>query len=148
VIVCLVHHADAVGPHVDPQRPLSEIGRAQAELVAAAIKARGLQPAAIWHSGKLRARQTAETCLRIVNPFADFRMIRGLQPDDPPEWLRDELVAESRDVLLAGHMPHMARLLLVLAPTSATFPLHGMVALERQESGGWIEFARFDSGHL
>ena len=29
--VCVVHHADAVGPHVDPQRPLSALGRQQAD---------------------------------------------------------------------------------------------------------------------
>src|SRR5262245_41480035 len=33
----LVHHADAVGPHVDPQRPLSSLGRQQADDVAAKL---------------------------------------------------------------------------------------------------------------
>jgi phosphohistidine phosphatase len=137
--VYLVHHADAVGPHVDPQRPLSELGRRQADWVAAAIRDTGFQPAAIGHSGKLRSRQTAEACLRAANPFAQFRMIRGLQPDDPPEWLRDELVAESRDVLLAGHMPNIARLCALLSPGCAPFPLHGAVGLERSEGAPGLE---------
>src|SRR6476660_9017266 len=100
----LVHHADAVGPHVDPQRPLSALGRRQADDLAARAQARGVQPAAIWHSGKLRARQTAEAFLRACSPSAEFKMIRGLLPDDPPAFVRDQLTGESRDVLLAGHM--------------------------------------------
>jgi phosphohistidine phosphatase len=62
--VILVHHADAVGPEVDPQRPLSSLGQQQAQAVANQLKARGSAPSAIWHSGKLRARQTAEVVSR------------------------------------------------------------------------------------
>ena len=80
-----VHHADAVGPDVDPQRPLSPtLGRTQAAALAERVKAAGFKPASIWHSGKLRARQTAESFLQACNPFAEFRMVRGLRPDDPP----------------------------------------------------------------
>ena len=136
-----VHHADAVGPEVDPQRPLSAIGWQQAETIAAALRDANAKPAAIWHSGKLRSRQTAEVCLRVVNPFAQFMMIRGLRPEDPPEWLRDELAAETRDVLLVGHMPHIARLVAMLSPGYA-IPVHGSVTLERRDDGGWTPIAR------
>jgi phosphohistidine phosphatase SixA len=81
--------------------------------------------------------------LRTVNPFAQFMMVRGLRPEDPPEWLRDELIAETRDVLLVGHMPHIARLSALLAPGSGTFPLHGMMAFERGDAG-WTLVARAD----
>ena len=64
-------------------------------------------------------------------------MIRGLLPDDPAEWLRDELAAESRDVLLVGHMPHIARLVDLLSRGSVTIPLHGLVGFERGEGGVW-----------
>src|SRR5262245_21256686 len=97
--LALVHHADAVGPNVDPQRPLSSLGHEQADRLAARTKAAQFSPAAIWHSGKLRARQTAEAFLRACNPFAEFRMVRGLHPDDPPEIIRDALVGESQDLL-------------------------------------------------
>lgn len=140
--VCLVHHADAVGPAEDPLRPLSELGHRQAQEMAGHTRDAGFVPAVIWHSGKLRARQTAEAFLRACNPFAEFRMVRGLRPDDPPEWLRDELAAEDRDVLLAGHMPNIARLAHALAPQSEPFPAHGVVVFERGEAGSWREVAR------
>jgi phosphohistidine phosphatase len=131
----LVHHADAVGPDIDPQRPLSLAGRAHADRLAKEAASRGVAPAAIWHSGKLRARQTAEAFLRTCNPFAELAAARGLQPDDPPRWLRDMLTDETRDVMVVGHMPHLPRSLNLLISGAEhaliDFPLHGMVALER-----------------
>ena len=139
--VLLVHHADAVGPGVDTQRPLSDLGRRQADEMAKAAAAIGFVPVAIWHSGKLRSRETAEAFLRACAPFAQFKMIRGLQPDDPPEWLRDELGAEDRDLLLVGHMPHIARLTALLSGGAVTMPLHGTVGFEKNEDGNWTIFS-------
>ena len=58
--VVLAHHAQAVGPEVDAMRPLSSVGQAVAARVATVAAGRGVVPEIIWHSGKLRARQTAE----------------------------------------------------------------------------------------
>jgi phosphohistidine phosphatase len=140
----LVHHADAVGPDVDPQRPLSARGRAQAAQLADALRDRGISPAAIWHSGKLRSRQTAEAFLR-HSPFADFRMVRGLRPDDPPIWMRADLMAEDRDILLVGHMPSIAALADALVSGRAAFPLHGLIGAERDDRGTWTELVRLVS---
>ena len=136
----LVHHGDAVGPEVDPQRPLSARGRAAVEQLAASAASRGAKPAVVWHSGKLRAKQTAEAFWRACNPFAEFSATRDLQPEDPPEWMRDRLRAEPRDLLLAGHYPHVPRLLALLVPGSASFPEHGVVALRTDDDGEtWTE---------
>jgi phosphohistidine phosphatase len=144
----LVHHGDAVGPEVDPQRPLSARGREAVERAAADAARRGARPAVVWHSGKLRAKQTAEAFWRACNALAEFSAIRDLQPDDPPEWFRDRLIGESRDLLIAGHYPHLPRLLTLLADggaTSACFPQHGVVALETADEGKtWKELWRID----
>jgi phosphohistidine phosphatase len=60
MLLFLVHHAQAVDALMDPQRPLSDRGRADAEALASRVAARGAKPSVIWHSGKQRARQTAE----------------------------------------------------------------------------------------
>jgi phosphohistidine phosphatase len=145
--VFLVHHADAVAGNIDHMRPLSPRGLAQAEQVAKELAARGAKPAAIWHSGKLRARQTAEVCWRAVNPFAAFTAVRGLQPEDDPETIAVALAAEDRDVLLASHMPFLPTLLHRLTTgrrdrMSAAFPLNGVVALER-DGDVWTERWRY-----
>jgi phosphohistidine phosphatase SixA len=77
---------------------------------------------------------------------AEFSITKDLQPDDPPQWMRDRLRAEPRDVLLAGHFPHLPRLLSLLVSggeTGADFPLHGVVALVTDDEGEtWREVWR------
>jgi phosphohistidine phosphatase len=147
VRVFLVHHGDAVGPEVDPRRPLSLEGREAVERLAAEAAARGARPAVVWHSGKLRAKQTAEAFWRACNALAELSASRDLQPDDPPAWIRDRLRAEPRDLLIAGHFPHLPRLLALLVggreDEAGSFPLHGVVALQTADDGEtWTELWR------
>lgn len=143
MILYLIHHGDAVGPDVDPRRPLSPRGRAEVERLAADAAGRGARPLVVWHSGKLRAKQTAEAFWRACNPFAEFSATRDLQPDDPPQWIRDRLRGESRDVMIAGHFPHLPRLFGVLTGAAEGFPLHGAVALASDDAGeSWRELWR------
>jgi phosphohistidine phosphatase len=147
----LVHHGEAVGPEVDPRRPLSPCGREAVERLAAEAAARGAKPALVWHSGKLRARQTAEAMRRACNPFAELAASRDLQPADKPGWLRDRLRGEARDVLVAGHFPHLQRLAALLLTgrddPPADLPPHGLVALASDDEGDtWREEWRLPSG--
>ena len=130
-------------PDVDPARPLSTRGRVDVDLLAQQAAQRGVKPDVIWHSGKLRARQTAEAFWRRCNPLAKFSAVRGLQPSDPTGWIVDALAVDERQVMLVGHLPHLPRLLAHLTTgdvnaTPAEFPLNGMVALER-EGTNWKE---------
>jgi phosphohistidine phosphatase len=138
VTLYLVHHGDAVGPEVDPMRPLSDQGRSQVEALAKRSSEQGAKPDVVWHSGKLRARQTAEAFWRYCNPLAAFAATRGLQPSDPPTWIIDVIAGDRRAVMLVGHFPHLPRLFGVLLgddpeAAPAPFPLHGIVALEHEE---------------
>ena len=136
----LVHHGNAVGPEVDPQRPLSPRGREDVARLAADVAARGVKPDVIWHSGKLRAKQTAEAFWRSCNPFAEFSATRDLQPVDPPEWMRERLRGEARTIMIAGHYPHLPGLLSLLLGGSQTFPMNGVVALRSDDDGAtWTE---------
>jgi phosphohistidine phosphatase len=147
-MILLVHHGEAVNPAVDASRPLSERGRSEVTRLAEEAAARGVKPDVIWHSGKLRARQTAEAYWRACNPLAPFSAARGLLPDDPPNWMRDQLAGETRSTVVVGHMPHMPRLLRLLITGDAdavtvNFPQHGCVALE-PEGNRWKEIWRLE----
>lgn len=142
----LVHHAAALGPKEDPSRPLSLAGRAWADEAALLAASRGVKPAAVWHSGKLRARQTAEAYWRACNPLATFRAERGLQPGDPPQWMAERLLVEDGELVVVGHMPHLVlllRLLLSGDPQAGAheFPSHAAIALDRR-GGSWTELWR------
>jgi phosphohistidine phosphatase len=133
----LVHHGDAVGPGIDPRRPLSPSGRMAVDRLAAECALKGAKPSVVWHSGKLRAKQTAEAYWRACNALAQFSAARNLQPDDRPQWIADQLLGETRDILIAGHFPHLPRLLALLLKmeNGAEFPAHGVVALETSDEG-------------
>ena len=87
------------------------------------------------------AKQTAEAFYRACNPFAEFSATRDLQPDDKPEWIRDRLRGETKDVLIAGHFYHLPRLRALLSGGSEDdFPKHGAVALTSDDDGAtWRE---------
>ncbi len=144
----LVHHGDAVGPNVDARRPLSAIGRRQVDQLSAEAALRGVCPAVVWHSGKLRARQTAEAFWRSCNALADFEATRDLQPEDQPSRMWNRLKGETRDVLIAGHFPHLPKLLAMLLGSTGSgpgFPPHGVVALASGAEGGWREEWRMET---
>jgi phosphohistidine phosphatase len=134
----LVHHGDAVASEIDARRPLSDAGRQAVEQLAEQAASRGVKPVAIWHSGKLRARETAEIYLAAINPSATFTATRGLQPDDDPEWMRDSLMGEADDLMIVSHYPFLPALFQLLCGPEAVFPQHGAVALERT-GDGWTE---------
>ena len=137
-MIYLVHHGEAVPADVDAQRPLTRAGLGAVERLARETARRGAAPVEVWHSGKLRARQTGEAFRRACNPRAAFTMVRGLRPADPSDILADRLAAETRDLLLVGHMPLIARLLRRLVGRvgeDLAFPANGLVALEPDPAG-------------
>ena len=132
-MIYLVHHGPAAPAEVDAQRPITAAGHAAVAQLARDVAARGVTPVEIWHSGKLRARQTGEAFRLACNPLAAFTMVRGLQPADPSDILADRLAGETHDLMLVGHLPHIARLLRRLlgrVGEEVEFPPHGVVALE------------------
>jgi len=119
-------------------QPLSGLGRAWADEAALEAARLGANPSRIWHSGKLRARQTAEAFWRACNPLASMSAQRGLLSGDPPQWIADRLLVEEGELLLAGHMPQLALLLRLLvagdpAARAPEFPAHSVVAVERRD---------------
>jgi phosphohistidine phosphatase len=141
--VLLVHHAEAVSPYEDPQRPLTEGGHQHALRLAELVKARGFVPSMIWHSGKLRGRQTGHALLQVCAPFAKFTMVKGVSPDDAPAAAVTAIQRESQDLAIVGHWPHLPALLRLLSPDSAPMPQHGAVALTTDDDGvTWRELWR------
>ena len=56
----LVRHGEALSEHVARERPLSDKGKRDAAAMAAFLGRAGIRVAEVQHSGKARARETAE----------------------------------------------------------------------------------------
>jgi phosphohistidine phosphatase len=137
--VYLVQHAEAEPEERDPRRPLSEKGRRDAERVAKFLGSLGLEVSAIFHSGKLRAQQTAEVLASAVKTERGVQATEALAPLDDPKVWAERLREEDRDLILVGHLPHLAKLagtLLACDPGTLEFKQGGVFCLERSE-GRW-----------
>lgn len=110
----LVRHGEAFPETQDPRRPLTPAGRANVERLARLAAARPIRASAIFHSGILRARQTAEILGTQLAPDIQVQQISGLMPGDDPAIAAAELETAQDSIILVGHLPHMNRLAALL----------------------------------
>jgi len=105
----LVQHGKSLSKEVDPQKGLSEQGSAEVKRIADAAKGYNVQVGSICHSGKTRARQTAEIFASALEPQQGIREKSGLNPLDDVITIAASL-NNADDIMLVGHLPFMERM--------------------------------------
>jgi phosphohistidine phosphatase len=138
----LVQHGEALPKDVDPDRPLSGKGREDARRLAEFLGERGIRVSRVFHSGKTRARQTAEIIAATVMPDEDGEARAGLNPNDPVEPMAERVSDWEQDAMLIGHLPFMERFAGRLVAGAeersiVAFEPGSMVCLERLDPDGW-----------
>lgn len=108
--VYLVQHGEAKPETDDPARPLTDRGHAEVRRVARQAAALRVQVAEIRHSGKRRARQTADILAEHLRPPRGIREMEGLAPTDYPLKAKVEVESARDPLMLVGHHPHLSRL--------------------------------------
>lgn len=110
----LVQHGKACDKEVDPERPLTDRGRADIERLAQCLKQANVKADRIIHSGKLRAVQTAEVLAHVIAPGLDLESSNSINPNDDPaafQWQQDNANNEKNtNIVLVGHLPFMGKL--------------------------------------
>jgi len=140
--VYLVRHGEAVSSQSDPQKPLSKQGLADVRKVASFIKPLEISVEHIWHSGKLRAAQTAEIVAESVLVENDCSAHNDLGPNDDVTIVADELEAYNINLMIVGHLPFLAHLtsLLVSGKDTANvvaFDAGSITCLNHSDPGQW-----------
>jgi phosphohistidine phosphatase len=105
-----MRHGEALAASENPQRPLSPEGRRSVESVARSALERNIKVSAIYHSGILRAKETAEILAEYLMPAGGAAQLSGLLPEDDPAIVKADLEAATASILLVGHLPFMSRL--------------------------------------
>ncbi len=138
----LVQHAEPKPEEEDPDRPLSEKGWTDIRKVAELV-ADNIQVTSIKHSGKTRAKETAEALAEYLMPSEGVEEVKDIKPmADPSIWAgRLENISES--TMLVGHLPYMSSLSALLLCGDAEkkvidFQMGGIVCLQRDEEGNWV----------
>ena len=126
--IYLVRHGSTVPEETDPSRPLSDKGRAEVEATARALLQEKANIEEIWHSTKLRAKQTALIIAQILG-VKNVIEKEGLKPNDPPAPFAEMLKTANNNILIAGHMPFLADLASLLGKEVEGFESGGVVRL-------------------
>lgn len=143
MILYLVQHSDAKLKEEDQSRPLSDKGWKDIRNVAKyAEKYLHIEVKKIFHSGKLRAKQTAEVLAEYLHPPKGVSFGGGLEPLADPKIWKNRLAEMTENVMLVGHLPHLSKLSGYLLTVDedkhvVAFRKGGIVCLERNESGRW-----------
>jgi phosphohistidine phosphatase len=138
----LVQHAEAKREEEGPARDLTAKGLQDIRKVAAFAGNLSLAVSRVLHSGKTRARSTAEVLATALQPVNKVAATDGLAPlDDPGIWAA-RIGQMTEDTVLVGHLPHLARLAALLLCREAdgspiNFKMGALVCLGRPEKGQW-----------
>jgi phosphohistidine phosphatase len=131
----LVQHGKSLPKHEDPKKGLSSEGIAETKRIAEVAKAYKILVSGITHSGKTRARQTAEIFESILKPEQGIRESSGLNPLDDVTAFADK-IDNTANRMLVGHLPFMERMTSFLITGSMETPVFkfqnsGIVCLDK-----------------
>lgn len=137
----LVQHGKNLSKEIDPEQSLSDQGIKDVERIADTAANYNVLVGKIRHSGKKRARQTAEIFAEKlgVTDVAEAEGLRAL--DDPAEFAKS--LNADENLMLVGHLPFMERMASLLTTGSMDhtvfkFQNGGIVCLDRlTDSDSW-----------
>ena len=109
--VFLVSHGESRPENEDPAKSLSDRGRSDVSLVAGHLSSMGLKPSKIYHSDKLRSKQTAEILYDVVKPKHGIEEVKGIAPVDDLNIAEALISGANESIMIVGHLPHLGNLL-------------------------------------
>jgi phosphohistidine phosphatase len=139
--VYLVQHGEAKSEEEDPQRKLTDKGIDEVQKVANFLCPLKLTVNAVWHSGKPRARETAELLAKAIGALDRIVQHEGLGPKDQVTATKAELEQTGGDVMIVGHLPFLGKLVGLLVTRNEEDEIvefqFGSVVCVEQRDGLW-----------
>ena len=135
--IYLVQHALALDEAEDPKRAVSTQGCEDIVRTAGFLSLFVQpQPKFVFHSGKLRAKQTAEMFAEAWHLKDEIMQADDLSPNADAQVWAAKLNVMSDDVLIVGHLPYLPKLASLLLCNDADrqpirFQNAGIVCLEK-----------------
>ena len=139
----LIQHGEAKSDVEDPERSLTSRGEREVMSVSKVASVLLITLSKVYHSGKLRAKQTAEIiagALKIPDPLV--QSTQGLNPNDDIRPWAERISKEKEDLMLVGHLPFLEKLasFLLCGDDNAKlvwFRYGAMVCLDQKEDKSW-----------
>ena len=140
--IYLVQHGKSFSKDIDPERKLTEEGKADVRRIAETAKHYQIKVSSIKHSGKKRAAETAEIFAQYLEPQKGIEEISGLNPMDDVRKFAESLSAGD-NIMYTGHLPFMEKLVSLLTAGDEEkriikFQNGGIVCLDQDDDSGWF----------
>ena len=123
--IYLIQHGKSLSKDQDPQKGLSTEGAAAVRRMAQVAATYDVPVTAVLHSGKQRARQTAEIMAAAVNPQNGIQAVDGIAPLDDVIAFAGTLDLSS-NVMIVGHLPFLEKLAAYLITGQENKPVFQM----------------------
>jgi phosphohistidine phosphatase len=140
----LIQHGEAKSEAEDPERSLTARGEKEIVAISRMVGSLQIRPSKMYHSGKLRAKQTAEivaSALKISDSLV--QPVQNLNPnDDIHPWV-ERISKEKDDLMLVGHLPFLEKLTSFLLCDKENarlvlFRYGAIVCLDQKEDKRWV----------
>ncbi len=127
----------------DDARRLTEFGQIEASSIAGWIKQLHMNNPMIWHSEKVRTKETAQIILDTLGWDSTLTEVPGIRPSSPVAPVATRIEAEDQDLVIVGHMPFMSHMASEMVTGGCTetywnFETCAALCLERSGIGQWI----------
>jgi len=139
----LVRHGISQPPDKDSDPGLTKEGIADVERISAVAKGYNVFVSTIAHSGKKRAKQTADILAAVFQPEKGVIQREGLKPmDDVAAFAR--YISREDNLMVVGHLPFLEKLTAYLItglmePSVFQFQNGGIICLDINiNTGNWI----------
>jgi phosphohistidine phosphatase len=139
----LIQHGEAKSEVEDPERSLTARGEKEVTGVSKAATGLNITPSKVYHSGKLRAKQTAEIIAKALKiPDLSVQPTQGLNPNDNIRPWAERISKEREDLMIVGHLPFLEKLtsFLLCGNENARlilFRYGAIVCLDQKEDKRW-----------
>ncbi|MDH5705283.1 MAG: phosphohistidine phosphatase SixA [Candidatus Aminicenantes bacterium] len=135
----LVQHGLSLPEDVDPEKPLSPLGKEQTQGVMDFLKGKKIKVDELWYSPKKRAVQTAQIISENIL-CSHIQERKDLNPLDPVKDFPQEIESLSKDLMIVGHLPFLQKLASLLLSGREdhqfiSFRNSGVICLEHTD--GW-----------
>jgi phosphohistidine phosphatase len=139
----LVQHGKNLSENLDIHEGLSEEGIAEVKRIAEVARQYGVKVSNILHSGKTRARQTAQIFASSLDVKNEIEQAEGMKPlDDVVKFA--EKIKGAENIMVVGHLPFLEKLTSFLVVGSDKKPIFkfqngGIICLDKEpDSQNWI----------
>jgi phosphohistidine phosphatase len=106
----LVQHAESKTKEEDPERGLTDLGFVNVRKTSEFVKKLDISVETIFHSNKLRAKQTANELAVGIKSVTGLKQREGIAPMDDICSMKDEIQGSDKNLMVVGHLPYMAKL--------------------------------------